>query len=78
MKQLVEVLCRGLGLAVDPAGIVEERSGEDVTVTLSLPVEDLQKIDGRDHRTAKAVRQVLSAAAAAGKVRFHLVARASS
>jgi predicted RNA-binding protein YlqC (UPF0109 family) len=76
VKGLVEVLCRGLGVNLDPADMEETRAGEDVTVTLSLPVADLQRIDGRDHRTAKALRQVLSAAAAASKERFHLVARA--
>ena len=76
MKELVEVLCRGLGVGADAADLEETRAGEDVTVTLSLPLADLHKIDGRDHRTAKALRQVLSAAAAASKERFHLVARA--
>jgi predicted RNA-binding protein YlqC (UPF0109 family) len=76
VKELVEVLCRGLGVSPEAGAIEEARAGEDVTVTLTLPLADLHKIDGRDHRTARALRQILSAAAAASKERFHLVARA--
>jgi predicted RNA-binding protein YlqC (UPF0109 family) len=45
---------------------------------VTLPAAAVLAIDGRDHRTAKAVRQVLSAAAAAQNKRFHLVARAKA
>lgn len=76
MKELVSVVMQGLGVSPGAAGVEQTQEGEDVTVTLSVPEADLHKIDGRDHRTAKALRQVLSAAAAAGNQRFHLVARA--
>ena len=76
MKNLVSVLCRGLGVADADANMVETQQESDVTVELSLPVADISRIDGREHRTARAVRQVLSAAAAAQNKRFHLVAKA--
>lgn len=76
MKELVAVLCRGLGVAEADLQVEESSHEDSVTVTVTLPAAAVQALDGRDHRTAKAVRQVLSAAAAAQNKRFNLVARA--
>lgn len=76
MKELISVICRGVGVAEADIQLEESVQEGDVTVTASLPLSAVQLIDGREHRTAKAVRQILSAAAAAQNKRFHLVARA--
>jgi predicted RNA-binding protein YlqC (UPF0109 family) len=77
VKELVTLLCRGLG--VSEAEVRIERESEqdgEVTLEISAPAAVVRLLDGRDHRTAKAVRQVLSAAASARQKRYHLVARA--
>lgn len=76
MKELVELVCGGLGLSLGPADLVESREGQDVTVTVTLSAGALRRLDGPDHRLARALRQVLSTAAVAQDARFHLVAKA--
>jgi|GEM_PF-2064209 len=76
MQGLVSFLCDGLGLSTTAADFNETQEGDSVTLTLSVPALAVDRIDGRDHRTAKALRQVLSAAAAASNRHFHLVVRA--
>jgi predicted RNA-binding protein YlqC (UPF0109 family) len=78
VKGLVSFLCAGLKLSTSDSDFEERVEGDQVTLTLSLPLEDVAKVDGRDHRTAKAIRQVLSAAAAANNRHYHLVVRAKS
>jgi predicted RNA-binding protein YlqC (UPF0109 family) len=77
VKELVGVLIQGFGVQESDTSLVETAQDSDITVEASLPPAALQLLDGRDHRTARAVRQVLSAAAAAQNKRFHLVARAN-
>ena len=77
MRSLVEQICNGLGIASSSAQFDETTEGQDVTVTVSLPLSGVQALDGREHRLAKAIRQVLSASAAAQGKQFHLVARAN-
>ncbi len=78
MTALVETLLRGLGVSWEP-GDLEERAEEGaVTVTVRLSRADLARVDGTDHRLAKAVRQALSAAATARQTRYHLVVRAKA
>lgn len=77
MRALVEQVCTGLGIAADATQIEESSQDTQVTVTVNLPLSGVQALDGREHRLAKAVRQVLSAAAAAQGKQFHLVARAN-
>jgi predicted RNA-binding protein YlqC (UPF0109 family) len=77
VRALVEQICAGLGIAADATKIEESTQENDVTVTVSMPLSGVQALDGREHRLAKAVRQVLSAAAAAQGKQFHLVARAN-
>lgn len=77
MRALVEQICSGLGIAANATHIEETASEQDLTVTVRLPLSGVQALDGREHRLAKAVRQVLSAAAAAQGKQFHLVAQAN-
>jgi len=48
-----------------------------VSLTMRLPYDGVMRLDGRDHRTARAVRLVLSAAAAAQGKKFEWVAQAN-
>jgi predicted RNA-binding protein YlqC (UPF0109 family) len=76
VKELVGALIQGLGVQEQDCAMTESVQDLDVTLEVSLPLPALHLLDGREHRTARAVRQVLSAAAAAQNKRFHLVARA--
>ena len=76
MQDLIRFVAQGLG--VDNASLeLEESAAEgELSLTARLPYGALQKLDGRDHRTAKALRQVLSASAAAQDKRFVFTAEA--
>ena len=76
MQALLNQICQGLG--VNAADIqIDEQAGEgEQSVTVTLPLSGVQALDGREHRTAKAIRLLLSAAAAAKGNRIHVVARA--
>ena len=76
MKDLVLFVAKGLG--VDESALAfEEAQGEgEVRLTAKAPYSAVQKLDGRDHRSAKALRAVLSAAAAAKNTRFVFTAEA--
>jgi predicted RNA-binding protein YlqC (UPF0109 family) len=76
MQELIRFVAQGLG--VDNASLdLDEKSEEGVlSLTARVPYSALQKLDGRDHRTAKALRQVLSASAAAQAQRFVFTAEA--
>jgi predicted RNA-binding protein YlqC (UPF0109 family) len=76
MQALVRFIAQGLG--VDDASLALEESAveNEVRLTARVPYSVVQKLDGRDHRTAKALRQVLSAAAAAQDKRFVFTAEA--
>jgi predicted RNA-binding protein YlqC (UPF0109 family) len=76
MKDLVLFVANGLG--VDPSALsLEEVQGEgELSLTAKAPYSAVQKLDGRDHRTAKALRAVLSASAAAKNTRFSFTAEA--
>ncbi len=76
MTELVRVIVEGLGL--DWASAQPRETSQDGTtrLELSLGLRELETLDGREHRTARAVRQVLSAAAEAGQRKLTLVAKA--
>ena len=64
MRDLVEYIARAL--VDDPAQVsVEEVAGQKTTVyKLRVANEDIGKVIGKDGRTARSIRAVLSAAAA--------------
>ena len=76
MRQLALQVCEGLGIAADQIQVEQGETDGLTQMTLRLPLEALQRLDGREHRVAKALRQVLSAAATAQGKRFELVAQA--
>lgn len=77
MRELLNVVCQGLGIPASDLSIEEAQGEAGQTVTLALPLASLQTLDGREHRTAKALRLVLSASAAAKGTQLHLVAKAN-
>lgn len=72
MKELLLFVCQKLGLE---SGAVqaheEERDGVRV-VTVSVPEGSLDRIAGREQRLAKAIRVLLSTAAAAAETRVQV------
>ena len=76
MQDLVRFVAKGLG--IDDASLTLEQTAAEgeLMLTAKLPYSALLKLDGRDHRTAKALRQVLSASAAAQDKRFVFTAEA--
>jgi len=63
MKELVEFIARSLVDQPDQV-VVEELGGDrGTTLELSVAPEDLGKVIGKQGRTARAIRTILSAAA---------------
>jgi predicted RNA-binding protein YlqC (UPF0109 family) len=77
MKPLALQILEGLGVSSDSVEAQESEQDGTLSLTLRLPFEGVMRLDGREHRVAKAVRQVLSAAAAAQGKKFELVAQAN-
>jgi hypothetical protein len=69
MKELLEYIAKGL--VDNPSQVsVEEVPGQKTTVyKLRVASEDLGKVIGKDGRTARSIRAVLSAAAAKARKR---------
>jgi predicted RNA-binding protein YlqC (UPF0109 family) len=64
MEELIAFIARSL--VDDPEAVTVTRSDEENTVTIELSVasDDLGKVIGKQGRTARALRSILSAAAA--------------
>jgi len=72
MQELIEHIARSL---VDEPGQVKVSKnvdGETVTFELSVAAEDLGKVIGKQGRTARAMRSILSATAAKENMRSRL------
>lgn len=76
MQALLNQICQGLGVNAADIQIDAQAAEGEQNVTVTLPLSGVQALDGREHRTAKAIRLLLSAAAAAKGDRIHVVARA--
>lgn len=76
MRELLNTVCEGLGISPSDVAIEETPGEGETTVTVSLPYSAVQTLDGREHRTAKALRLLISASAAAKGTRLNVVARA--
>jgi predicted RNA-binding protein YlqC (UPF0109 family) len=77
MKALALQILEGLGVSSASVEAQETEQDGTLSLTLRLPYEGVARLDGREHRVAKAVRLVLSAAAAAQGKKFELVAQAN-
>jgi hypothetical protein len=72
MKELLELIAKAL--VDDPEKVsVSEVGGEQTTILeLHVAPEDLGKVIGKQGRTARAIRTILSAAGMKLRKRFHL------
>ena len=74
MTQLLSFIVEKLGVAPGTYEInASEEAGETV-LKISLPDQGLRRFDGREHRTARAIRQIFSAAAEASGTRVRIEA----
>lgn len=72
MKELLELIAKALVDNPDQVS-VSEVGGEQTTILeLRVAQEDLGKVIGKQGRTARAIRTILSAAGMKLKKRFHL------
>ncbi|MGA7613820.1 MAG: KH domain-containing protein [Thermoanaerobaculia bacterium] len=72
MKQLVEFIARSLVDHPDQVEIDEVQRGQTTIFELRVAADDLGKVIGRQGRTARAIRNVLSAAGSREGRRFQL------
>lgn len=63
MKDLLDFIIRALVTHPEEVKIEEEASGDDVRFSVQVAQDDLGRIIGKKGRTAKSLRQVMSAAA---------------
>lgn len=75
-QALLKVVAEGLGINAADLSFEEAQGEDSSTLVLTLPFSAVQTLDGREHRTAKALRLLLSASAAAKGTRLNVVARA--
>ncbi|MEE9264156.1 MAG: KH domain-containing protein [Vicinamibacteria bacterium] len=72
MKELLELIAKALVDNPDEVS-VSEVGGEQTTILeLKVAQEDLGKVIGKQGRTARAIRTILSAAGMKLRKRFHL------
>ena len=74
MKELVQYIVEKLGVAPGSYDIESAQGDGETVIQLSLPEEGLRRFDGREHRMARAIRQILSTAAAAADTRVRVEA----
>lgn len=71
MKQLIEMVAKALVDKPEEVDVIEVEGEQTTVVELKVAKEDLGKVIGKQGRTARAMRTLLSAASA--KVRKHCV-----
>ena len=64
MKKLVAHIAEALVDNPDQVEVVENESGDMINIELKVAQEDLGKVIGKQGRTARAMRSILSASAA--------------
>lgn len=71
MKQLIEMVAKALVDKPEDVDVIEVEGEQTTVIELKVAKEDLGKVIGKQGRTARAMRTLLSAASA--KVRKHAV-----
>lgn len=71
MKPLIELIAKSLVDKPDEVDVIEVEGEQTTVIELKVAKDDLGKVIGKQGRTARAMRTILSAAAA--KVRKHCV-----
>ena len=69
MKDLLVTIAKALVQNPDAVNVIEEDKDGEIVLTLSVNEQDMGKVIGRSGRIAKAIRSVMSAAAAKADVK---------
>ena len=69
MKDLLVTIAKALVQNPDDVKVIEEDKDGEIVLTLSVNEQDMGKVIGRSGRIAKAIRSVMSAAAAKADVK---------
>ncbi len=69
MKDLLVTIAKALVQNPDDVDVIEEDKDGEIVLTLSVNEQDMGKVIGRSGRIAKAIRSVMSAAAAKADVK---------
>lgn len=72
MEELITVIAKSLVDQPDAVKVTSTVEEDTVTLELGVAPEDLGKVIGKQGRTARALRSLLSAAAAKADKRCHL------
>ncbi len=72
MEELIAVIARSLVDQPDAVKVASKVDEDTVTIELGVAPEDLGKVIGKQGRTARALRSLLSAAAAKDDLRCRL------
>ncbi len=72
MEELIAAIARSLVDQPDAVKVTRTDDGESVTIELAVAPEDLGKVIGKQGRTARALRCLLSAAAAKAEKKARL------
>ena len=72
MEKLLEVMAKSLVDYPDQIKITKEEKGDMIVLSLMVADSDMGKVIGKSGRIAKALRQVLNAAATRDKVKVIL------
>lgn len=72
MEELIAVIARSLVDQPDAVKVTSKVEEDTVTIELGVAPEDLGKVIGKQGRTARALRALLSAAAAKAEQRCRL------
>lgn len=63
MKELVEVIAKGLVAHPEQVSVTEMQNGDEVVIKLHVAEDDMGKVIGHAGRIAKAIRVIVGAAA---------------
>ncbi len=72
MEELVTVIAKSLVDQPDAVKVTRTDEDDNVTIELSVAPDDLGKVIGKQGRTARAIRSLLSASAASVEKRSRL------
>ena len=73
MKQLVEYIAKSLVVNSDAVSVSEKNTDNGILLELKVDKEDLGRVIGRQGRTVKAIRQLITAAATKAKMKVSLI-----
>ena len=69
MKELLEIMAKSLVDHPEAVSVTAEEKGDSIFLRLKVAESDMGKVIGKSGRIAKALRQVLNAAASKDKLR---------